>query len=58
MESRLAAVMTAVFGCVVVSGTFLVPGRATLARLSAVTTSALVITFVGLVLIAELKRRP
>jgi hypothetical protein len=50
--------MTAVFGCVVASGTFLVPGHATLARLSAVTTSALLITFVGLVLIAELKRGP
>lgn len=52
----LATVMTAAFACALATGTFLLPGRVTLGKLSAVASAVLCFTFVGLVLIAELKR--
>ncbi|HVU03712.1 MAG TPA: hypothetical protein VHE30_18260 [Polyangiaceae bacterium] len=56
MEQRLALVMTAAFGVVLACGTFLGGGHASLTRLSAVASASLIVTFVGMVLIAELKR--
>ncbi len=56
MEHRLSLVMTAAFGVVLACGTFLVPGHASLSRLSAVASASLIVMFVGMVLIAELKR--
>ena len=52
----MATVMTAAFACVVATGTFVLPGHASLGKLSAVASAVLCCTFVGLVLITELKR--